>query len=250
MCKVRQQIIPESSWKKWIFIGWRWLSSLWLFACICIMIWLWLSDCKVMDYPLSETVVRHQSFNGKQCLINSKNNTIIVDNLWWSVETPPEDSITVYCANGKRGYVDIKNGILVTEPLFDKAWRFSEGYAAVEINGKIMFVNDQGSFAFSTMYVRASDDVLFRRGYCIVADESGHMGGIDKQGQWVVQPQYHSIVMHPSPGWFSVYDKSGRKEICVQTDNGASTWYPTSYYYYGDTIMVTTDSTYIYTRLK
>lgn len=239
----------HSHWKIWLCRIWRWLSSLWLFACICIVIWLWLSDCKTMDFPLSETVVRHQSFNGKKSLVNSKTGEIIINNLWWSVETPPGDSITVYCADGKRGYVDIKNGNLVTKPIFDKAWRFSEGYAAVEINGKIMFINPQGLFAFPTMFIQATDDVVFKRGYCIIADDSGQKGVIDKTGKWVVQPQYHVIEMSLSPGWFSVYDESGRKEI-ILNDGGMPTCYPTSFNYKGDTIRVTTDSIHVYIRLK
>jgi hypothetical protein len=52
-------------------------------------------------------------------------------------------SLMVFNLNEKYGYVD-KNLNVVIVPQFDKAYAFHEGLAAVEQNGKVVFIDKHG----------------------------------------------------------------------------------------------------------
>ena len=51
----------------------------------------------------------------------------------------------------KFGYID-KSGSLVISPQFDHCYGYSEGVAAVEIDGVYRFIDKQGNFAIPFQY--------------------------------------------------------------------------------------------------
>ena len=99
----------------------------------------------------------------------------------------------------KSGFID-KMGKMVIPPIFDNAYGFSEGLAAVKIDGKWGFIDKTGKIIIEPQfcalnikyYSRYSHDVIpgFKEG--LVGVKVGEKWGyIDKKGKYVLEPQYY-----------------------------------------------------------
>ena len=70
-----------------------------------------------------------------------------------------EDSLVVFRTNDHlRGYLNINTGQIVIPAQYDRAWNYSEGLAAVIVNGELSFLNAQGELAFPTTFPFHFDD--------------------------------------------------------------------------------------------
>lgn len=96
---------------------------------------------------------------------------------------------------GKVGFID-KQGNWVISPRFDSACPYTEGLAAVEIDGRWGYVDRTGSFVIPPRFLRA---YWFSEGLAAAAIEvpgSGQepaqtkWGYIDKTGQFIIVPQF------------------------------------------------------------
>ncbi len=108
----------------------------------------------------------------------------------------PNDSLGVFCANGKRGYYNSYTGKVVIPAEYRRAWIFSEGLAAVQKNGKIGFINKEGKVVIPFRYPyhgNTLSEFIFKNGYCAVADSLGKCGIINCKGEWVIKPEYDNI---------------------------------------------------------
>ncbi len=114
------------------------------------------------------------------------------------IAKPMEGDSLVYFSDGdKRGYFHMRDGHLVVKPIYEHAWVFSNGLAAVEVKGKVKFINSEGQVVIdrSFAYDEADDGYVFHEGHCAVNDSTGkHMGLIDHSGNWVLPPIYNSII--------------------------------------------------------
>lgn len=127
--------------------------------------------------------------------------------------------------DAKRKYLDVKGDNVVLLPgVYDHAWRFSEGMAAVVFDGSIGFINDKGIFVIyptfalpqydipeykqrgingvvvnyniwssKTMGLNKYVDFIFQNGLCPMSGDNGLFGFINKKGEWVVEPEYSYI---------------------------------------------------------
>ena len=106
------------------------------------------------------------------------------------------DTLAVFCADGKRGYFNVNTGKIVIEPKYRRAWNFSEGIAAVQLNGFIGFLNTKGEVEIGFNYPYYGNPLssfIFRNGHCVVADSTGKCGVIDKTGKWAIDPVYDNV---------------------------------------------------------
>lgn len=86
----------------------------------------------------------------------------------------------------KCGYLD-RNGDVAIEPKFDLAKPFSEGLAAVQVNGKWGFINPEGEMVIEPKYNRANP---FQNGLALVASyPEKYFGYIDTKGKVVYKSQ-------------------------------------------------------------
>lgn len=98
-----------------------------------------------------------------------------------------------------RGYVRLndKNVVeIILKPIYSRAWLFSEGLAAVEKDGRIGYINLQGDTVIPFQFVvknKTSVDLVFHNGYSVMVNEAGLHGLIDKEGKYVIEPQYDFI---------------------------------------------------------
>lgn len=88
--------------------------------------------------------------------------------------------------NGKWGYID-KKGEFMIPPSFEGGGDFSEGWASVELNGKWGYINKEGKIVIPPSFERAKE---FSDGLASVKI-NGKWGYIDTKGEIVIQPQYY-----------------------------------------------------------
>lgn len=106
------------------------------------------------------------------------------------------DSLVFFSDGDKRGYFHMRDGRLVVKPTYEHAWIFSDGLAAVEVNGRIKFIDTEGKVAIDRGFKYDANDggYVFHEGHCAVNDSTGkHMGLIDRNGNWVLPPVYNNI---------------------------------------------------------
>ena len=106
------------------------------------------------------------------------------------------DSLVCFSNGKKRGYFNMFTGTVSIEPKYDHAWVFSDGLASVDDDGWIKFIDHTGKVVIDNHipYFLGKDGYVFHYGHCIMHDERGErVGLIDKQGNWVLQPEYFRI---------------------------------------------------------
>ena len=106
------------------------------------------------------------------------------------------DTLTVFTdKENKRGYLNTKTGKIALPAQWDHAWVFSEGVGAVVKNNRLGFIDHAGNWAIKPQfgYVIEGFEPVFKQGICTMKDTTGLFGIIDKQGQWVLAPEYTSI---------------------------------------------------------
>ena len=136
---------------------------------------------------------------GYSCLVDNRTDKRITP-LWRHIYQNTfdiADSIVVYrTQEGKRGYVNISSGEIVTPAIYDHAWNFSEGLAAVHLNGSISFITSDGKPAFDRSFPVSYDGdcaYMYHYGLCVMQTPENHWGMIDTHGEWVIEPIYNSI---------------------------------------------------------
>lgn len=121
---------------------------------------------------------------------------VLMRNVDWVAVSDDRDSLAVFAKNGKRGYLDRFTGEVVIPAEYTRAWVFSEGLAAVEKDGRLMFIDHSGKVVIDNDFEVHFDKpkYAFQNGCCILREPvHGKMGLIDREGSWVLQPVYDNI---------------------------------------------------------
>ena len=188
------------------------------------------------DRKLSENVTLRSFSDNKWRVYNKQTGEYTTEKINWVSEAPETDSLAVYALPGKRGYININTGRIIIDAEandYRKAWVFSDGLAAVMKDGKIGFINDQNDvvipFQFDyTDKCRMYDfGYVFHNGYCAMTDADGNLGLIDKNGNWVVEPEYDEI-WAPHKSGYRVIVKDSKHGIL---DSTGAIIYPAEYGY-------------------
>lgn len=154
---------------------------------------------KVSDQGLllNDDLVAIHEGDGNITIKNTETGEVTAEKIkfdWTS--SSPNDSLGVFCSNGKRGYYNSYTGKIVVPAQYRRAWVFSEGLAAVQKNGMIGFINRKGEVVIPFRYPYHGNplsEFVFDNGHCIVADTTGKCGVINRKGDWVIQPKYDNI---------------------------------------------------------
>ena len=101
-------------------------------------------EVKVSDQGLlmNDDLVAIKEEDGNITIKNTETGEITAEKIkfdWTS--SSPNDSLGVFCTDGKRGYYNSYTGKIVVPAQYRRAWIFSEGLAAVQKNGMIGFIN-------------------------------------------------------------------------------------------------------------
>ncbi len=113
----------------------------------------------------------------------------------WVVVPDGNDSLAVYCKGGRRGYVNRFTGKVTIPAQYEKAWIFSEGLAAVQKDGRVMFIDHNGETVLEGEWNSCyGHDFLFKNGLCTAWNgKKQKFGVIDKTGEWRIEPIYDHI---------------------------------------------------------
>lgn len=149
----------------------------------------------VSEYMGSRYVVRKYNNGTKQIAERGKRRSL-VKNVDWVIGYS-SDSLWVVASRGRRAYFNVKTGQLLSPFIYRKAWLYSDGVAAVvDSNSRLRFIDPQGNLAFARSFEynrKHTLDYVFKKGLCPIYDTMGHIGLIDKHGEWVVAPVYDSM---------------------------------------------------------
>jgi hypothetical protein len=143
--------------------------------------------------------VNEREKDGFIYLYNVQKKEYTLKNLDWISHGDSDDLICVYCKGQKRGFFRYDTGEALCEPVYDKAWNFNEGIAAIEKDGYVSFINKDFKPAFNKRFkiVRASDDwpeaITFQKGQCRLTVSPDSIGVLNAKGQWVIEPKYQFI---------------------------------------------------------
>lgn len=150
--------------------------------------WSYFSEtCNVVEYR-----------DGRMRLYNNETKKYTTPKLDWIAWAHPGDTMMVFSIKGKRGYLNPLSGEIRIQPVYKHAWQFSEGLAAVEVGGKIGFIDTKGQtripFKFTGLRYNATKfGFRFKSGYCIMVNSNGKLGLIDRKGCWALKPVYEDI---------------------------------------------------------
>lgn len=173
------------------------------------------------DYDVqyvSRSVEYHTRYDEKGYLMTSDGEKTI-RGIRWIAKPLGADSLVCYHDGKKRGYFNKFTGKPVIEPKYNHAWIFSDGLAAVEDDGRIKFIDATGKVVIDPKisYIRGMDGYVFHNGLCVIHNSrQDRLGLIDKQGKWVLQPEYLSI--YPS-GKFWIVDNGEGVSVLDSTQN-------------------------------
>ena len=152
--------------------------------------------------------------NGR--VIDKENGKTLIDDVKWVAKTT--DTLAVFAVDDKRGFLNRFTGEVVVPCIYDRAWVFAEGMAAVEKNGKLLFIDQSGKVVIDKGHVVPfeTDGFFFRSGYCVVSNTADdNWGLIDKTGNWVLTPEYEHIG-HPNDSLW-VVKKNGYYGVLTET---------------------------------
>jgi hypothetical protein len=136
----------------------------------------------------------HNYYDGRKCIAKEGSHRAVIDDIEW-VNGDSSDSLWVVAKDERRAYFNTKTGKLAIPFTYLKAWRYSEGLAAVvDENNQLLFIDTQGNPAFkNTFKYMGYFDYIFKVGMCPMVDTTGKVGLIDISGNWVVEPRYDSV---------------------------------------------------------
>lgn len=118
---------------------------------------------------------------------------VLLEDVDWVSTSSDNDSLAVFAWKEKRGYLNRFTGEVVIPAIYTRAWVFCEGIAAVEKDGELLFIDHVGRVVIDKDFTVMGEDPIyaFLNGYCEVKNSlDGKTGLIDRQGNWVLLPEY------------------------------------------------------------
>ena len=137
----------------------------------------------------------------------------------WIAKPLGADSLICYSDGKKRGYFNMFTSKPVIEPKYNHAWIFSDGLASVDDGGWIKFIDASGKVVIDPQipYISGAEGYVFHNNRCIVHNERcDRFGLLDKQGKWVLKPDYFSIESSKN---FWIIDNGEGKSVLDSTLN-------------------------------
>lgn len=146
---------------------------------------------------ISNYIVSQQMYYSEKYRVYDKNKEkILLKDVDWIVVSDDKDSLAVFAKSGKRGYINRFTGKIEIPEIYTRAWVFSEGLAAVEKDGELLFIDHSGKIVIDKDFQVYFDNpqYAFKNGYCIVRNPvNGKMGLIDRTGNWVLNAEYDNL---------------------------------------------------------
>ena len=178
---------------------------------------------------VSPYVIYHDDLPGYQ--YNTTLGQRTATGVQWICKSSDGDSLACFCTveEHKRGYFNRFTGEVAIPAQYDKAWIFSEGVACVLDKGVLHFIDHKGQTLMGKVfpYTERIDDYCFHNGLCQMLGDNNCIGLIDKQGSWVVSPEYYEMAYDTKGFWlvqardwnYGLLDAKGQMLLPVEYDN-------------------------------
>ena len=178
---------------------------------------------------VSPYIVYHNSYPGY--LYDTRLGQRTATGIHWICKSSDGDSLACFSSheNHKRGYINCFTGEVVIPAQYEKAWIFSEGLACVLDKGELRFIDHKGQSAFDKKfpYTERIDAYCFHNGLCQMLGDNNRIGLIDRQGNWVTDPEYYEIHYDKAGFWlvqdrewnYGMLDANGRMLLPVEYGN-------------------------------
>ena len=162
---------------------------------------------------VSPYVIYHDTYDGGY-IYNKITGLRTITDVNMVCKSPDGDSLEFFVSNRKRGYFNRFTGELAIPAQYDKAWVFSEDVACVYKDGVLTFINHNGNAAIDRNfpYTERIDSYCFHDGLCAVMGDNERIGLINKQGEWVVKPEYYYLY-HEKSGFWKTEDLDGEEGL-------------------------------------
>lgn len=144
-------------------------------------------------YISNHIVFQEMYYSDKNRVFDKNEQKVLLEDVDWVVVSDDKDSLAVYARNGKRGYINRFTGKVAIPEIYTRAWIFSEGLAAVEKDGELLFIDHSGKVVIDKDFQVYFHDpkYAFKNGYCMIKNPvDGKMGLIDRAGNWVLNAEY------------------------------------------------------------
>ena len=154
------------------------------------------------------TYCDYEEYENKGYVCDKKGRKVLKHILWINKALGNASETAPVCYNDGRlcGYFHPVTGKVIVKPVWDDAWAFSEGLAAVYGCDGFKFIDTagriviEGPFGNPREMFEAYDDIsrfcFFTNGHCaaVAVDSSEtRMGIMDRNGQWAFPPVYNDI---------------------------------------------------------
>ena len=172
---------------------------------------------------ISRTVTFYSQYYETDGFIMTADGEKTIKNIQWIAKPLGMDSLICYNDGKKRGYFNMFSGVPVIKPKYRHAWIFSDGVASVDDGGWIKFIDATGKVVIDPKipYIPGAEGYVFHNNHCILHnDRRDRFGMINKQGKWVLSPDYFSIDVQ---GKFWIIDNGEGKSVL---DNDLNTVIP------------------------
>ena len=181
---------------------------------------------------VSPYVVYHDGHPGY--LYNTIHGRRMTTGIYWICSSSDEDSLVCFYGSTefkqlKLGYFNRFTGETVIPVQYDKAWSFSEGVACVLEKGRLHFIDHKGQNMMDKVfpYTERIDGYCFHNGLCPMLGDNDCIGLIDKQGNWVVTPEYYTMVYDTKGFWlvqdsekyYGLLDANGQMLLPIEYDD-------------------------------
>lgn len=147
-------------------------------------------------YISNHIVLQSMYYSDESRIYDKNKKKVLLEDVDWVVTSDDKDSLAVFSRNGKRGYINRFTGKITVPELYTRAWIFSEGLAAVEKDGELLFIDHSGKVVIDKDFQVHFNDpkYAFKKGYCIIQNPiDGKLGLIDKNGNWALNAEYDNL---------------------------------------------------------
>ena len=143
-------------------------------------------------YLSNRVVYQRESWGRRSRVYNLVTEKVTLEGIDWVITSDDNDSLAVFGQNGRRGYLNRFTGEVCIPPVYSRAWVFSEGVAAVEKDGELLFIDHTGKVVIDADF-EAGRVFLPQLKFCgdngaMIASQgyyeftAGHTAGLDLNG--------------------------------------------------------------------
>ena len=114
------------------------------------------------------------------------------------------EGLGAFLLNDKFGFMN-KEGEHIISNEYEDVADFSEGLCAVQKNGKWGYINNTGEIVIPFNFDVVRD---FHQGFAAVSQGSNKVGYIDKNGDWLVEPEFYNALDFKNG--YAIINKNGK----------------------------------------